>query len=75
MSKQELLISNKKMHLVYLLYSLFVPFLLHGFYDFCLLMQNMFLLFVYIFFVVTLYSFSIYQVKKMMLMDRPFIEK
>lgn len=75
LSKQELLISNKKKYSIYLLYSLLIPFLLHGFYDFCLLMQNMFLLCVYLVFVVTLYSFSIYQVKKMMVIDRPFIEK
>lgn len=75
LSKQELLVLNKKKHLVYLLYSLFIPFLLHGFYDFCLLMQNIILLFVYIVFVVTLYSISIYHVKKMIAMDRPFIEK
>lgn len=65
------MIKSKK----YLIFSLFLPFLLHGFYDFCLLTSNMILFIVYLIFVVSLYSISIYQVKKLMIMDSPFIKK
>ena len=59
----------------YWFYSLLIPFLLHGFYDFCLLMQNMVLFSIYLIFIVALYSISIYQVKKMEAIDGPFLKR
>lgn len=56
----------------YLFLSLFIPFLFHGFYDFCLFTQNEILFLVYIVFEVTLYFISIYRVKKMIKMEARF---
>ena len=71
MSKKESKVSKLRARLL-LFYSFFIPFLLHGFYDFCLLTENTFLFYIYLIFVVSLYSFSIYQVKKMMNQEGPF---
>lgn len=75
MAKREKVLLNKKKQNLYFIYSLLVPFLLHGFYDFCLLTQNMLLFYLYLIFVVILYVVSIYHIKKMMKSDKPFIEK
>lgn len=58
----------------YLLLSLFVPVILHGFYDFCLFSGNYLLLIAYLIFVVALYSFSIKNIKYMEKNDRPLEE-
>lgn len=71
LAKREIKISKIKSNLL-LLYSLFIPFLLHGFYDFCLLMDSIILFNIYLIFVVCLYSFSFYEIKKMMNQEGPF---
>ena len=63
--------SNNKKSNSYLLLSLFIPILLHGFYDFCLFSRNYILLITYIVFVVSLYSFSIRNIKKLQKDDKP----
>lgn len=75
LAKKENINNNKSNEKKYLYLSLFIPFLLHGFYDFCLLSQNYFFLIIYLIFVVSLYSFSIYNVKKMMKLESPFEKK
>lgn len=75
LSRNERVRNNSFLAKKYMFLSLFIPVMLHGFYDFCLLMQNMILLCVYLMFVVILYSIAIYHVKKMMEIDRPFSEK
>lgn len=75
LSRKEQLAQNNKNKRKYLFYSLLVPFLLHGFYDFCLLTQNIIFFGVYFFFVVILYIMSIHQVKKLESIDAPFIKK
>ena len=60
---------------MYIFLSLFIPFLLHGFYDFCLLTQNYLFFIIYLIFVVALYVMSIYQVKKMMRLETSFIKE
>jgi len=72
LSKKEKILSSNGKQKMYLFYSLLVPFLLHGFYDFCLLTQNIIFFGIYIVFVVVLYSSSINQVKKMGTIDAPF---
>jgi RsiW-degrading membrane proteinase PrsW (M82 family) len=74
LSKQEKIFGSPRLRKLYLFLSFFVPFLLHGFYDFCLLTENTILFIVYLIFVVCLYSISIYQVKQLMEHDEPFIE-
>ena len=74
LSKQQKIIGNNSEKNRYLFLSLFIPVLLHGFYDFCLLTQNYIFFIIYLIFVVCLYSFSIYHVKKMMKMESPFIK-
>lgn len=75
LAKQEKYNTNRNKKYYYVFLSLLLPFLLHGFYNFCLLTQNYMLFIVYIIFVVSLYSFSIYQVKKMMKMEKKFKEE
>lgn len=75
LSRKEQISSNKQNKTLCLLYSLLIPFLLHGFYDFCLLMQNIILFIVYLIFVIFLYSISIYQIKKLRDMDAPIYKK
>jgi len=58
---------NKK---IFLLLSILIPFILHGFYDFCLLTSNIIFFYIYLIFIVSLYSFSIYRVRKTMDEDR-----
>ena len=65
---------NKK-EIKYLLLSILVPIILHGFFDFCLLTQNSIYFMMYIFFVVGLYTSSISYIKKMMLIDTSFKDK
>lgn len=75
LAKQEKMLKNETKKHIYIFLSIFLPFLLHGFYDFCLLTKNYFFFMIYIVFVVSLYSFSIYHVKKMMKLDYLFIKK
>lgn len=75
LAKQEKINTNYNKKNYYITLSLLIPFLLHGFYDFCLLTQNYVFFIVYLVFVVSLYSFSIYQVKKMMKMEKRFTEE
>lgn len=75
LSRKEKVAANTKKQKLYLFYSLFIPFLLHGFYDFCLLTQNIVFFIIYLIFVVILYSSSIHQVKKLGAIDAPFIKK
>lgn len=72
LAKKEMLDGNNDRKTYYLFLSFLVPFLLHGFYDFCLLTQNYYFFMVYIVFVVSLYAFSIHNVKKMMKMETRF---
>lgn len=53
----------------YFVLSIVLPIILHGFYDFCLLTQNVISFMIYIIFVVSLYVFSIANIKKMMRID------
>ena len=75
LSKKEKVENHSKKSTQYFVISFLVPFLLHGFYDFCLLTENMILFTVYLIFIVSLYSISTYQVKKFMITDAPFIKK
>lgn len=59
----------------YLVLSLIIPIILHGFYDFCLLEENMLFFMIYVFFVVSLYSFSIGNAKKMETIDHKLNSK
>lgn len=58
---------NKKAEKKYLMYSIFIPALLHGIYDFCLMSQYEVLIISFIGFVVFLYTISI---KKMLLLSK-----
>ena len=60
---------------MHLFYSLLIPIILHGFYDFCLLTQNFVFLMIYLVFVVVLYAISIYHTKKLQSLDGPFARK
>ncbi len=75
LSRKFKLLSEKRKAKFYFLCSLLFPVLLHGFYDFCLLTQNYIFFLIYLLFVVTLYSISIYHTKKLKEIDGPFIEK
>lgn len=70
--KKNKVLKRKKIKNKYLFLSLFVPFIFHGFYDFCLFTQNEILFLIYIVFVVILYYISIYRVKNMMKIEDEF---
>lgn len=48
-----------------LILSILVPILLHGFYDFCILVENDLFLYLFLLFMTFLYCFSISKVKKL----------
>lgn len=75
LAKREKLEGNSLRNFYYLVLSFIVPFLLHGFYDFCLLTKNYIFFIIYIVFMVSLYVFSISNVKRMMVMDKRFRKK
>lgn len=74
LAKKEKVESNEHFKL-HLFYSLLIPIILHGFYDFCLLTQNFVFLMIYLVFVVVLYAISIYHTKKLQSLDGPFARK
>lgn len=73
LAKKNRITNNNLLKNRYLFLSVFIPFILHGFYDFCLLTENEILFLVYILFVIILYSVSISRVKKMMKMEERFV--
>ena len=73
LAKKNKISNQQELKTRYLFLSIFIPFILHGFYDFCLLTQNEILFLVYIVFVIALYCISINKVKKMMKMEERFV--
>lgn len=63
-AKQAQLRKDKEKEKKYLLYSVLVPTILHGIYDFCLMSGLEILMIIFIFFVVYLYIVSVYKVSK-----------
>lgn len=55
LAKQEEGIGNKKQERIYLLYSLLIPICLHGFFDYCLFMDNSISILIFFIFVISLY--------------------
>ena len=53
----------------YLILSIIIPIILHGFYDFCLLTSSYLFLMIYLVFVVSLYVISIGNARKMQRID------
>ena len=65
MSKLAYLNGSKKLEKKYRIYSLLVPILLHGFFDFCLFSHNSLFILVFSIFVIFLYIKSIKIIKKL----------
>lgn len=63
-SKLSYINKNYKLEKKYRIYSLIIPVLLHGMYDFCLLSQNLLLIIAFAAFVIYLYVSSIRKVKQ-----------
>ena len=63
-SKLSYINKNYKLEKKYRIYSLIIPVLLHGMYDFCLLSQNLLLIIIFAAFVIYLYVSSIRKVKQ-----------
>ena len=57
--------NNKKGYRVYLLLSILFPILLHGFYDFCILIDHPIFTYIYVMFMVVLYYISINKIEKL----------
>lgn len=57
----------------YLIYSVLVPTILHGFYDYCLFSQNVLLISLFLIFVVFLFVFSLKKVKRMSAITRKLV--
>ena len=64
MSKLTSLNGNHKLSIKYRFLSIFLPSLVHGFYDFCLYSQNLFLLFIFIGFLIFIYVGAIQKIKQ-----------
>ncbi len=56
----------------YVLFSLLVPILLHGIYDYCLFTGNIIFIVLFFIFVILMYIFAIKRVKKISAIDRKF---
>ncbi|MDE5587080.1 MAG: PrsW family intramembrane metalloprotease [Bacilli bacterium] len=65
---------EKEAH-TFLFLSIMIPILLHGFFDFLLLSQESFFLFIFFLFIICLYTISIRQIRLLMKMERPFLKK
>lgn len=63
-------IKHNKGYKTYLFFSIIIPIMLHGFYDFCLLTGNYVFFFIYVIFISSLYTFSINSAMKMEKYDR-----
>ena len=63
--------NNRYKKNIYLLLSIIVPTILHGFYDFCLLKENYFFFVIYLIFIVSLYFFVISNAKSAEHNDHP----
>ncbi len=68
--KAKMLKYNKKRYIPTLLLSLLVPFILHGFFDFCLSMEHKIYTIIYIIFMIVLYIISLKRVSKVSLNDK-----
>lgn len=55
---------NEKKERQHKILSIVIPTLLHGIYDFCLLINVKFFIHIYVFFIVTMYAISIQKLKK-----------
>ena len=64
MSKLTSLNGNHKLSSKYKFLSIFLPSLVHGFYDFCLYSQNLFLLFIFVGFLIFIYVGAIQKIKQ-----------
>lgn len=58
---------------IHFIYSLLIPILLHGFYDFCLLTDSIIFYLIYLIFVVFLYIISMKSATKLQREDKSFI--
>ncbi len=67
-------INNRKdLSKKYLIYSILVPTILHGIYDYCLFSQNLLLILVFLVFVITLFVCAIRKVKKISSISRKMV--
>lgn len=66
--------NNEKNNIILLILSVLVPVILHGIYDFCILVENNCFLYVFLIFMAFLYWFSINKVRKLQIHDE-FIKK
>ncbi len=64
MAKLTSLNGNHKLSSRYKFLSIFLPSLVHGFYDFCLYSQNLFLLFIFVGFLIFIYVGAIQKIKQ-----------
>lgn len=69
LSKYNLLYGNIKASNKYKILSLVVPFITHGIYDFCLSLNNIFVLLVFVLFLITMYVVCIRKIKELSMND------
>lgn len=74
-AKRSKLQENKKKYLTFLMLSLLIPTLLHGFFDFLLLSQEIIFLIAFFIFIIFLYTVSILRIKMLSKTDTPFLTK
>ncbi|MCQ2407860.1 MAG: PrsW family glutamic-type intramembrane protease, partial [Oscillospiraceae bacterium] len=73
LAKREEMFSNKSRKHRYLFLAWFVPMLIHGFYDFCLFMENMLFTLIFLVFYIALVIFAFFMVNRLSKMDAPVV--
>ncbi len=70
LAKSSHLSKNSKLETKYILYSIIVPIILHGIYDYCLFAENVFFMLIFFVFTILIYIFSIKKVNTVSLMRK-----
>ena len=72
-AKMNYFINNKSLEKKNLLYSIFVPSILHGLYDYCLFTGNFIFLLIFLFLLVVIYVYGVKTVRKVSSVSSNFI--
>ena len=70
LAKQSQLNQKNKLKVKYIIYSILVPTIIHGIYDYCLLTRNILFVLLLFVFVILVYIFAIKKIKKMSSINR-----
>lgn len=75
LAKEAKLKKNKHSFITSIIFSLFVPTLLHALFDFLLFTQEIIFIVIFLLFVLFLYIYFILKIKKLIITEHPFLQK